>query len=145
MMRRTNPFDEIERMFGRMSRQFDDMSRQWDGGMMGVGAPDIALDVADHDDEVVVTADLPGFEKEDIDLTVSGRTLTISAEREHHAEREEGEYLRRERRAESMRRSISLPEEVDEESAAATYTNGVLTVTLPKVDVEDDSRHIDIE
>ncbi|WP_129114438.1 archaeal heat shock protein Hsp14 [Halegenticoccus tardaugens] len=151
MMRRSNPFEEIERMFERMSKQFDDMGRGWEGGPMGsvgsMGAHGVTVDVADHDDEIVVTADLPGFEKEDIDLTVSERTLTVRADREAEDERETGEFIRRERRSSSMSRSIRLPEEVDEDGASASYRNGVLTVTLPKLHAgeDEDSHRIDIE
>ncbi|SDM04842.1 HSP20 family protein [Halogranum gelatinilyticum] len=155
MMRRSNPFDfsELDRMFERMSRQFEDMNRQlgsWEGnvGEM-VSHRGMAIDVAEHDDSLVVVADLPGFEKDDIDLTVAGQTLTIVAEREMASESgdEESEYLRRERRSESIRRSIRLPVDVDEEGASASYQNGVLTVSLPKfqADDEDDSHHIDVQ
>ncbi|MFC4358100.1 archaeal heat shock protein Hsp14 [Halobium salinum] len=146
-MRRHNPFEDFEQMFERMSHQFEDMSRQWETPSIAASrSGGMEIDVADYDDEIVVTADVPGFEKEDIDLTLSERTLTISAEREMERESEEGEYLRRERRSSSMRRSIRLPESIDEERTAATYQNGVLTVTLPKLTMEegDDARHIDI-
>ncbi|MGM0590385.1 MAG: archaeal heat shock protein Hsp14 [Halobacteriota archaeon] len=145
-MRRSNPFSDIEELFERMSRQFDDVSQQWDSGMMRQAMQGMAIDVTDHDDEFVVTADLPGFEKEDIDLTIDGRTLTISATREMESEESSGEYLRHERRQDSVRRSVQLPEEVDETEAGAKYTNGVLTVTLPKLaPSEEDTRHIDID
>ncbi|MDS0241955.1 MULTISPECIES: archaeal heat shock protein Hsp14 [Haloferax] len=147
MMRRTNPFDDFEELFERMSRQFDDMGRQFDrSGMMAQVRHEMAIDVTDHDGEIVVTVDLPGYEKEDISLSVANRTLTVDATRELDEERAEGEYLRRERRHESARRTIRLPESVDEDGASASYHNGVLTVTLPKRDVEpDDSRRIDID
>lgn len=135
-------------MFERMSRQFEGMGRQWDGPMGAMARTEgMEIDVADYDDEIVVTADVPGFEKEDIDLTLSERTLTITAEREMESESGEGEYLRRERRSSSMRRSVRLPESVDEEGATASYRNGVLTVTLPKLtmDEDDEGRHIDVE
>jgi HSP20 family protein len=146
-MMRPSPFDEIERTFERMARQLDEMNGRFEGwsregSAVGSG---ISVDVADHDDSVVVTADLPGFEKEDIDLSVSGRRLTIRAVRESTDETTDEAYVRRERRHESMRRAVPLPDDVDEEAAAARYTNGVLTVTLPKVTVDDDSSHIDIE
>ena len=157
MMRRSNPFDfsDIESMFERMSRQFDEMNRQlgsWDSGAGElVTRGGMAIDVADHDDSLVVVADLPGFEKEDIDLKISGQILTIVAEREMASEsesgdEERGEYIRRERRSQSVRRSFRLPVEVDEEGATAAYQNGVLTITLPKIQVddEDDSHHIDV-
>ncbi|GGC53729.1 Hsp20/alpha crystallin family protein [Haloferax sulfurifontis] len=146
-MRRTNPFDDFEELFERMSRQFDEMGRQFDrSGMMAQVRHEMAIDVTDHDGEIVVTVDLPGYEKEDIALSVANRTLTVEATRELDEERSEGEYLRRERRHESARRTIRLPETVDEDGASASYHNGVLTVTLPKRDAEpDDSRRIDID
>jgi HSP20 family protein len=147
-MRRSNPFEEFETLFERMSRQFDEMSRQFDGPTMGQ-THGIQLDVSDYDEEFVVVADVPGFEKEDIDLSVANRSLTIEAAREmrEDEESETGEYIRRERRHESLRRTVRLPEEILADDATASYKNGVLTVTLPKVHVEesDDSHRIDID
>lgn len=151
MMRRSNPFENMDTMFERMSRQFGEMSRQFDdSNWTGSPARGMEVDVRDGDEEFVVVADLPGFEKEDIDLSITERALTISASRETETESdsnaESGEYLRRERRHESMRRTFRLPGDVTAEDASASYKNGVLTVTLPKVTVEsEDSRHIDIE
>ncbi|MFC7204637.1 archaeal heat shock protein Hsp14 [Haloferax namakaokahaiae] len=148
MMRRTNPFDDFESMFERMSRQFEEMGRQFDrsGMMPSMQMHDIDIDVADHDAELVISADLPGYEKEDISLSIANRTLTIDASRELSEEHADGEYLRRERRQESARRTVRLPVDVDEENASATYRNGVLSVTLPKLDAEsDDSHRIDID
>jgi HSP20 family protein len=158
MMRRTNPFDfgDIESMFERMNRQFEEMNRQlgsWDRSGAGelVGHRGMAIDVAEYDDNLVVVADLPGFEKDDIDLKISGQVLTIVADHEMESEsesgeHEEGQFIRRERRSQSVRRSFRLPVEVDEEGANASYQNGVLTVTLPKMqhDDKDDSHHIDV-
>jgi len=147
MTRRTTPFDDFEELFERMSRQFDEMGRQFDrSGMMAQVRHEMAIDVTDHDGEIVVTVDLPGYEKDDISLSVANRTLTVEATRELDEERADGEYLRRERRHESARRTIRLPETVDEDGASASYHNGVLTVTLPKRDADpDDSRRIDID
>lgn len=149
MMRRYNPFEELEQMFERTSRQLDEMGRGFDGSAGEFGGMDI--DLSDYDDEIVVVADLPGFDREEIDVTVSDRTLTVSAERESETESESdtdgGEYLRRERTHSSMRRRVHLPEPVDEEAAGATYTNGVLTITLPKMGAgnDEDVRRIDVE
>lgn len=139
-MSRRNPFEEIERMFERMNDQFgqfDDMSMP--------ATQSLSVDLADHEDSFEVTADLPGYEREDIDLSVADRTLRISAERDESTETGEGNYLRRERRRRSVSRSLSLPEEVEEDAASAAYTNGVLTVTLPKATGDEDSRSIDID
>lgn len=148
MMRRTNPFDDIEDLFDRLSRQFDEMGHQFDrsGMMPATRTYDVAVDISEYDDKLVLSADLPGYEKSDISLSIANRTLTIEAKREISEEREEGEYLRRERRQQSARRTLHLPEAVDEENATASYNNGVLTIELPKVDVTpDDSHRIDID
>ena len=139
-MSRRNPFEEIERMFERMNEQFGQFE-----GMSVPATQSLSVDLADNDDEFEVTADLPGYDREDIDLSVADRTLRISAESDESTEEGEGNYLRRERRRRSVSRSLSLPEDVEEDEASAAYTNGVLTVTLPKTTSDADSRSIDID
>ncbi|MFB6094374.1 MAG: Hsp20/alpha crystallin family protein [Halanaeroarchaeum sp.] len=140
-MRRNNPFEDIERMLERMSEQFEDVSRR-DFGFAGR----LNVDVEDRTDEYVVTADLPGVTKEDIDVELADQTLRIEAEREEETETgDEGRYVRRERSRESTSRSISLPEAVEEEGVSARFKNGVLTVTLPKAYASADAHEIDIE
>jgi HSP20 family protein len=137
-MARQNPFDEIEQFFKRMGREFEE------SGLASLR--DIAVDVSETDDELVVAADLPGYEKENIEISASGRELTIEAERSAEEEETGDRYVRRERSRSSVRRSITLPVEVVEEEASATYNNGVLTVTLPKetADEDDESTNIDV-
>ena len=136
---RTDSFDEIDRLFDRMNRVtgFDD-ARLWSG------EGETRVDLSEHDDELVVVADLPGFEREEIDLSVDGDRLVIAASHDEETADEEESYLRRERRATAIRRAIDLPVAVDAEAASASYTNGVLTVTLPKL-VESEGHRIDIE
>jgi HSP20 family protein len=145
-MSRRNPFDEIERMFERMNRQFNELSEGSQLPATTGGPQSVSMDVAEQDDEYVVTADLPGYEKADIDLSISERTLRVGVDREESTDEsdEEGTYIRRERRRQSVRRTITLPEEVEEDEASAAYNNGVLTVTLPKRDRSSGSRSIDI-
>jgi HSP20 family protein len=144
MMSDRNPFREIERMFEQMSQQFDrspwmaNQERMFGGGS-------ISIDLADQDDEFVVTADLPGFEKENINVQCTENQVTIRAEQESESESEEGNYLRRERSNRQMQRSVSLPEPVDAEGVSAKFQNGVLTVTLPKIEPSESGRNIDIE
>jgi HSP20 family protein len=130
-MNRDDPFGEIERMFDRLSRQFEsfDPAAELGGG--------VAVDLADTGDAFEVTADLPGFESDDIEVTLpDATTVRISASRETESETEEGEddhqYLRRERHARSISRTVSLPERVEESETSASYDNGVLTITLAK-------------
>lgn len=139
-MSRRNPFDELERMLDRMSEQFGQEFGEIPGQRRGP-----AIDVAERDDEIVVTADLPGYEREDIAVTLRDGDLRIEAGHRTESEQTEGDYVRRERRQEAVSRSVSLPVPVDEDGTSATYTNGVLTVSLPKVDREQGGRSIDIE
>ena len=135
-MQPDNPFESIEEFIERMDQEF---------GAAPFGATEsVAVDVRDGDGEFVVTADLPGYEKEDIEVTISDRTLHIEADHETHTETEEGEYIRRERRHESASRSVPLPEPISEEGVSATFGNGVLTVTLGKQGA-DGGTQIDIE
>ena len=125
-------------MFDRMSSQFEPL----EGGALQGGS--VAVDVEDAGDEFVVTADLPGYDREDIDVQLAGERLTLSADHTETREAGEGRYVRRERRQQSVSRSVRLPEPVDESGTDATYTNGVLTVTLPKAEVGDDGHDIPI-
>lgn len=148
MSTRSNPFEELERFFDRMSRQFDESSRMWesDGPFRRWASEfeEMAVDVVDRDDEFVVTVDLPGFERDDVEIRVTDHTLHIEAEHAEATEEEDENYLRQERRHESTSRSIRLPDEVDKESVTARMKNGVLTVTLPKLEVEE-ARTIEVE
>ncbi|AFZ72603.1 Hsp20/alpha crystallin family protein [Natronobacterium gregoryi] len=138
---RRNPFDEIEEMLDRVSRQVEEGMTS--GGLQVPGS--VPADVADTGEEYVVTADLPGYETNDIDLTLSEGTLRLDASREDDLEFAEGEYIRRERTRKTASRRIRLPEPVEEEEVSAGYENGVLTVRLPKVGGVDESKEIDIE
>ncbi|WP_253737119.1 Hsp20/alpha crystallin family protein [Halohasta salina] len=139
MKRALTPFDGFDQFFGQFGRGFEPMTTNDGTGM--------AVDVANNDDEFVLTADLPGFDREAIELRIDDAVVTISAERHNETDGTNAEYLHRERRTESVQRQLRLPEAVDDEGATATYHNGVLTVTVPKAstDVVDDGRRIEIE
>ncbi|MFB6130691.1 MAG: archaeal heat shock protein Hsp14 [Salinigranum sp.] len=142
---RKNPFREIERMIEQMSRQFEESTRQFEESPIQLGAGgSMNVDLEARDDEYVVTADLPGFDKDDIDVEIADTRLRIRAEHEEESERDEENYIRRERSNRSMSRSISLPEPVTEDEVSATYRNGVLTVTLPRAEPGEGGKQIDI-
>jgi HSP20 family protein len=147
-MNRSPSFDgsELDSIIARMSRQLEELAGQFDGP--SVSRCGAAVDLRDEPDSFVVSVDLPGFERSDIDLSVADRTLTIDATRavSHDAAGDDGRFVRQERRTDSIHRSLRLPADVRADDAAATYNNGVLSVTLPKLTVDGgDSRRIDIE
>lgn len=134
-------------MFERMSREFEDVAGQWgesDRGMLSTRS-DVAIDLVDEGDAFVVTVDVPGFERDEIDLYVADETLWIECERSDATDEEEESYLRRERRHASVRRSVGLPAPVEPDEVSAKLRNGILTVTVPKAEPDDGSKRIDIE
>ena len=145
---RKNPFDDLERIFKRMRNQFDEAARTWERGDSFGGVSlefePMAVDLLEHDDQFVAIVDLPGFETDDVTVHLVDRRLRIEAEREEAHEEETGEYVRHERQHKSSGRSVQLPKAVDTERVTARMNDGVLTVTLPKLEVEE-SHRIDIE
>ena len=94
----------------------------------------LAIDMYETDDNVVLKTAIPGMKAEDIEVSVSGDTLTIRAETKEEQEIERDNYLRRERRFGSCCRSITLPGGLEADKAEADYTDGILTLTFPKAE-----------
>jgi HSP20 family protein len=128
MSSRDNPFGEIERLFEEMNEGL----RAFDTSLGG----EVPVDVLDTGEAYEVCVDLPGYDREGIDVRLSDRTLTVEAERSTETETESGEsgdrYVRRERTRESVSRTVHLPDAVEAGGTSATYEDGVLTVRLPK-------------
>ena len=104
-----------------------------------------SVDVVRKDGDLIVRAELPGVKPEDVDITVHEGVLTISGEREAEQEEERAEYYVREVRHGSFRRSMALPEDVDEEKVGARYQDGILEVTLEGAAAAREPRRIQIE
>ncbi|HZS44015.1 MAG TPA: Hsp20/alpha crystallin family protein [Blastocatellia bacterium] len=116
----------------RLFKEF--FSLPWNPGEdLGLTAASPSFDVIESDDKYMVKADLPGFEKNNINLTYENRTLTLSGERK--LEEAEGmRYHRVESFSGKFTRSVTLPVEIDVNKITADLSNGVLTVTLPKAE-----------
>jgi HSP20 family protein len=95
------------------------------------------VDLYEEPKEIVVTADLPGIKKEDIEVSATEDTLTITAESEKEEETEEEGYYLRERGNMKFYRRLPLPKKVKPKQIKATYQNGTLTVKLPKLEQEE--------
>ncbi len=132
------PFEEMERMFEnffprgwlRPTRwewpEWSELAAPFEGRIPKV-------DVVERDEDILVKAELPGVDKKDLDVSVTDNTLTIKATTREETEKEEGEYHRHEIVSGSFARSILLPAEVDGDKAKATFKDGLLELTIPKV------------
>ncbi|GBH27465.1 Hsp20/alpha crystallin family protein [Burkholderia vietnamiensis] len=105
-------------------------------GMTLADQPDLAsmkIDVTENDGAYTVKAELPGVAKDDIDVQVTGNTVSINAKVERNKEQKDGErVIRRERYSGAISRSFSLAADIDDANATATYQDGVLSLTLPQ-------------
>jgi HSP20 family protein len=94
--------------------------------------PEIRIDVTEDEKSYKVSADMPGMKKEDINVSVEGRQVEISAETKHKIEKKTESCLYSERTEGRVFRSFTLPQEVESKKVVAKYDNGVLNLTLPK-------------
>ena len=117
-------------------REFDHMLGRLFNGHQGDGGQRLApygVDIREDADHFYVEAELPGFKKDEIDITLENQTLTITAERNQEQRNEDkGDLLLHERRYTRFQRSFTLPPVVDEQTVNAKLADGVLTVTLNK-------------
>ncbi len=133
---------EMNRMFDEM---FGGLARRPGGQRAQATEWAPSMDVLQNDGDLVVRAELPGVKLEDVDIAVQDRVLTISGERKEEQERERGGYYVKERRHGSFRRSMTLPEGVEEDKIRARFQDGVLEVTLENAAAVREPKHIQIE
>lgn len=145
-----SPFRGFYDMQSEMNRMFDEVfgdavrrSGRQQGDAPTRWAP--ALDVLQEDGDIVVRAELPGVKLEDVDITLHNGVLTISGERKAEEQREGSGYYVRERRYGSFRRSMTLPQGVDESGIHARFDGGVLEVRVSGAAAVQEPRRIQIE
>ena len=92
------------------------------------------LDVVESENSFQIKMDVPGLQAKDINVQVHGNTLTLSGQRQEEKETKDKTFYRMERRSGNFARTVSLPCSINESEAVAEYTNGVLTLTLPKAE-----------
>ncbi len=92
------------------------------------------VDMIDRDNEIVIRAELPGVKKDNLDVTMTEHSVTIRASTEHEKKEEKGEYYRREMSRGEFQRSLPLPGNIDSDNAKASFKDGILELTLPKVE-----------
>lgn len=128
---RWTPMRNMMTMSEAIDRLFDDAFIM-PHGMGGLNTP--SVDVVENEDNLVVKAELPGFTPDNVDIRIEGNVLSLRGEIKQENEKKEGQYHVRERRQSSFSRSIPLPVDVNADQATAEFDNGVLTLTLPKVE-----------
>jgi HSP20 family protein len=132
IVRWSDPLRDFSHLQDRINRVFSDAYGRQDDGLTTSGAWVPPVDIfQDGKHEVVVKAELPGLNREDIAVTVEDNTLTIKGEKRMDPEVNEEQFHRIERRYGTFSRSFSLPPTVDGRRVGAEYKNGLLTVRLP--------------
>ena len=132
------PYLELRRFHNRLYRPWLGSNPAVNTAINGSGGREwsIPLDIVQEEDKYIVRASLPGIDPENIEVSVDHGVLTIKGRTEAEADdqREDGSYMVRERRSGSFSRSLRLPESVDADQAKPNFDNGLLTITLPKVE-----------
>ncbi|MBW2649019.1 MAG: Hsp20/alpha crystallin family protein [Deltaproteobacteria bacterium] len=137
-----HPFYSLQR---EMNRMFDDFFSDFSLAPFGTSVERFekfspSINVTEDDKEVRISAELPGMDEKDIDVSLTSDTLTIKGEKEEKEEDKGKEYYRMERSYGSFQRVIPLPDEIDTEKTEASFKNGVLNVVLPKIAEAKSSR-----
>ncbi len=133
LIRRTGPWDDLFTLRRTVERLFDDdvRPRFWRATLAGA---EPALDITTNNDELVVKASLAGWKPEDVEITLTGSTLTISGETKEEEQREDGSWILNEIRRGSFSRTLELPDGLVGERATASFENGVLALRIPKAE-----------
>jgi len=137
-VRAITPFEEMERMMDRFFQGTFPRSRRlrWERPLASelaeVRIP--SVDLIERDEEVMLRAEVPGVDKKDIEVSVTGNSVTIKGETKREEKEEKGEYYRSEISRAAFSRTLALPAQVDPDRANASFKDGVLEITLPKVE-----------
>ncbi|MCS7227901.1 MAG: Hsp20/alpha crystallin family protein [Endomicrobia bacterium] len=148
-MKLIKPLDDFEKTIEqafkplqRLKRFFED----WDIELPSESVNLPKIDVWEDTDKYVVEAELPGFDKKDIDVNITDDILTIKASRKQEQEKKDKNYYYAERSYGEFVRSLRLPSEVDKKGVKAKYNNGVLELTLPKTkEAKEKTTKVEIE
>lgn len=129
---RWDPARELDTLQSDVNRLFDSFFGRREGAPIGSQRWVPAMDLVETDDSLVLKADLPGLDRDDIEIEVKDGVLTIAGERKSEQESKREGYHRVERSFGRFSRSLGLPRGVDPSAVQASFDRGVLEVTLPK-------------
>ena len=114
---------------------FENFSRDPWGTLSELGTNKVwcpAIDITQNEHEVIVRAEVPGIDPNELDITVTSDRLTLAGEKKESTERQDKDFYQRETRYGSFSRSVDLPSGVDTEQVTAEHANGVVTIKLKK-------------
>jgi HSP20 family protein len=132
---RWDPFREVVSLRDAMNTLFQEsVIRPVGAAMSAAGQGALPLDVRETENELIISASLPGVRPDDVQITVHGDTLTIRGESQVVEEKKGEQWHLRERRVGAFHRSLSLAAPIDADKAQAHFENGVLTLILPKAE-----------
>lgn len=131
---RWEPFNDLISLRDAMDRLFEESFIRSPRSMTPWKGSDLELDMYETDGEVVIKASVPGVKPEELDITITGNTLSIQGETKEENEVKRENYLYQERRYGSFSRSVVLPEGLSTDKAEASFENGVLTLKVPKTE-----------
>ena len=139
---------DMDRLFDRMTAGFGlpTLGRLFDveRALPAVSAP--AVDIAEDDKAFTITAELPGLEEKDIEVTTTGDILVLKGEKKQEKEEKNKNYYLSERSYGAFQRSFSLPDGVDQNKISANFAKGILTVVLPKTtEAREQQRKIEVK
>lgn len=144
------PFETLRKEVDRLFEDFGDdfwrrPFRPFAGLERSLSKP-FAVDVTESDKAYEITAELPGMDEKDIEVNVANGGIAIKGERKEESEEKHKDYYVSERRYGAFERYFGLPESVDVDKIAATFKNGVLRVTLPKIaEAQTPARKIEVK
>ena len=129
-----NPWKEMETVSDRIQRLFDDtfVPAAWMSRESALRDWRPKVDIYDHDEKIVIEAEIPGVDKKNIHVEVENGVLTLSGKRSHEKEIKEENYHRRERVHGEFHRSFTLPDGLNPEKIEADFKNGLLKIEIPK-------------
>jgi HSP20 family protein len=144
-----DPYSDVERMRDTINNIFSPNwwpSRFFEGSSFSKGMWGPSVDIREDNNNIIITAEIPGVSGKDLDVTISEDRVVMKGEVKHHTDSSQYGYHRVERRYGSFHRSIPLPVPVNHEQATAKYKDGILEIIAPKTQFNTDKvRRLTIE
>lgn len=134
---------DLEKQISKLGRDIQQFVEKTVPGQGNTVYFNPACDVIESNNEFSILVDLPGMSKKEVKITIKNRVLTVSGEREFYLDDNE-KLVRNERKQGAFSKAFALPDQVDESSVNASFTNGVLKIILKKTGIEDNSEETSI-